>query len=695
MNNRLDMAFRKIHAILNFLDGRHSKMIKTTAGVILISTLVLVLFIHSVKIREPWMGTLYSPHHINSTAFTLLFAQNWYNEGAINLRFASVAAVNSVEKEGTDHFPFYVSWPPGHLVPVHLIALLTGNPPSPVSIMKLNLFNHLISSLLLALGTFYLLLQAGIRRNTAALLALIPPTIFLFSVGTLWFMQVVYHGPQAVIPLFVLYLFLEVLRRDIQKLNYRRIVVISQFLVVFVGVLTDYLFYFVVLVAFIIRLVNREISVKLKLFIRQSLIFWSPVILGSLLYLGQLLYLDALPQLISRGMFRAGSSGGVDFFVTKFWNNHLNISFGQIGRGLILASIALLVAFLIGTALYRICKKRPIDPIANRAISIASMALFPPLMQVFVLKNWCAGHLFTALSFAVPLAFFPVLVCLHLRYFRKQGNFFSKGLPVIIALIFFALAGGYAATEKNRMTVLFTPQSTAAASARHEKIYRLIGKHTGYEDVVFSPHLEVSNANKIPLILSGKNIYKLFSVHDIFYRVRDINQEFGVCVVIDRRYEMPSWFIPLIKDATVTRDEEWELYKMDGREFLDAYKRGTHADINNAYFHERQEYERLRGKMNRHLDYHDFEGALTPLQGILRFLEKHQALAANSRYLITEMAILNILKRSEQADARLDRLRRLSILPARHPIWGWDSEPSTLKPIMRDHKAQKIIRGKL
>jgi hypothetical protein len=693
------MIFHKLLAMLAGFYNRHSGMIKTVVAVILITAAVSGMFAYSASIRKPWLGTLYSPYHINPTAYTLHFAQNWYSEGAIKLKFASVEDVRSVETESKGSPRLYVSWPPGNLIPIHVASLVTGKPPTAEGIMKFNLFNHLISALLLALGVFYLLLQTGARRITAGLLAITPAIIFLFTTATLWFMQVVYHGPQAVIPLFVLYLFLEILRRDIQKLNFLRIVNILQFLVVFAGVLTDYLFYFVVLVAFIIRLVNKEISAKPKNFIRQSLAYWSPVVLGSLVFLGQLFWLNTLPQLISRALFRTGSAGGVDFFVTRFWNNHLIIGFGQTGRVLILVSIALLAVLLAGEAINRIRKRNPADPVVNRVLSLASLALVPPILQVLVLKNWCANHLFTSLMFAIPLALiplvlFPTLIYLYLRRSSRASereNNLPHRFPVIAAIVLLALAVGYATAEKMRMGILFKPQSTAAASAQHESLYRFVGEHTGYADVVFSPFMEARHKNKIPLILAGNNIYQLFSPHDIFYTVRHIRSKFNVCFVIDRRYEIPSWLRPLTGGSATAENEELSLYRIDGREFLERYERELPADKANAYFRQRQEYERLRNKLDADLSRHDFEGALVTLQGILVFLEKHNAIAANSRYLISEMAILNILNRREEADIRLERLRRLTIFPERHLIWGWNPDPHTLNVMRRDPTARKIM----
>lgn len=680
---------------------------------IILSAVVSGLFIHSVALRKPWHGTLFTPCHIHPTAKALFYSRAWLAEGAVHLKFASVQNIHSVETG--NYYPnwFYVSLPPGYLVPIYLTALITGKTPSPASIMTVNLSYHLACSILLALGLFFLLLQAGIRRMTATLIAIVPSVLFLFTTGTLWYMQVVYYSNQPGVFLFVIYIFLVIIRRDIHRSFLARIVDVLQFLVIFAGVLTDYLFYLVALVAFFIRLLNREISGKPRVFLRRCLVFWSPVLLGSLLFLWQIFSLKAFPQLVSRAQVRTGRSGGVDLLISRFWNEHLALSFGKTGRVLILLSIVLAVVLFAAAVINRIRGKYSGDSVPNRILSVGFLAIFPQVLYVFALKNAHAQHSFFTLPFAVSLALFPmaifaVLVWLYLQRLHKvysncrssdsaigTKRLLHRGFPFILAVFLLAVAVRYAVAEKNRMKVLFTPRSTVVESAKQERIYRFIGSHTGYDDVVFSPSMEVGYKNPVPQLLAGNNIYKLYSPHDIFYRVRYIRSAFNVCMVIDKRFAMPSWLHPLFEGAVVTGNGEVDIFRLEGRSFLERYLSTSPPTGFEDYLSEWLEFVRNRNQLGRRLSRNDFNGALDILGNMLGFLEKHDVMAFNTRYLIAEMGVLGILNRQEEAAQRLARLRHFKIVPERHLMWGWDPDPHLLTLIRLDPLVAKLmIRGR-
>lgn len=682
----------------------------TFAAILLIVSVTLGLFAYSVHIRRPWMGTLYSSTNINLTAHTLFFARNWYQKGALNLKFASVNTIPSIENEGSKYINLYVSWPPGHLIPIHLIARITGRAPGPRLIMKYNLLIHLITTLLLVLTVFFLLIQSGISRIASSILSIVPAMIFLLTPGPLWFMQAVYQNPQAVIPLFALYLFLEALRRAPgRSQESRRILSFLQGLVIFAGVLTAYLFYLIVLVAFIIRFFNGEIRRTPGGFTRDSLLFWSPAILGGLLFLAQLLWLDSLEQFLSRGQFRAGSAGGVDWLVSRFWNTHLLYGFGQTGRILILGSLALLGILLIYFLIHRF-RSHTENETANRLLSLSSLAMIPPVLHVLVLKNFNASHRFSLLKFGPALSMLPFVILPFLLFsiFSKSlGNqILSKGsrsdltvsqaaenkFSIPIALFIFTLAMGYAISERNHMSVIFTPRSTAAVSAKHERLYRFIGGNTGYSDVIFSPFLDVNFSNKIPLLLTRHNIYRLYSPQDIFFHVRRIRRPFNVCIVLNSYESPPASVRDLIREEPSATLDGWSIHRISGKAFMDRYRKLPNNADRDFYQRERRVYESLRWKTAGLISRRKLEAALVPLRKILAFQKKHGGIHVYNRFLMTEMAIQNLLGRREEGIRIQKKLESLPMPRAVHPLWGWDPDPWTLSVINNEINARRILR---
>jgi len=138
---------------INFFKKKHIDRI----AIILLILLTLSIFIYTVLIRSSWFGVLSPGHHQWLTGHAILHTKNWYNEGALKLRFGFFENPNSVEFPTLESRVFYFSYPPGALIPIYLISKLIAQEPNPALVMAYNLSNHFFITLFLSLTIFFFL----------------------------------------------------------------------------------------------------------------------------------------------------------------------------------------------------------------------------------------------------------------------------------------------------------------------------------------------------------------------------------------------------------------------------------------------------------------------------------------------------------------------------------------------------------
>jgi hypothetical protein len=657
-------------------------------AVALLFVLTFGIFQYTVEIRKPWLGSLYSPIHINLTAHSTLFAKIWYREGPIRLQFASVQIPRSIENQ-THNRLLYVSWPPGYILPLYLVGIITGHEPSIASVQKYNLFGHFLLAYLLSLSVFFVLLRMDYGYFIALALSLIPIIIVLLTPGNLWFLQMIYMAQQAAIPLFALFVFLEVLRDFKWNKFWAAFIAITQSIVFFYGILTAYIFLLIGLVVFFKRILTKEIRLGVLPFIKDSVKFWAPAVTGAALFVLQLSVLKGWPHLISRWKYRAGASGGMDFWLSRFWNVYFKGSYGIAGKYLIWVSTLFFLGALALVIIKRL-RKYPSDGRILRILFLMGITLIPCYLQIYLLKNHTWSHHYTAVKFTIPLAvvpfiLVPMLIGRHItplpekwsasvgRILKIPAHSVKKYAGAIAVIILILSSLIYALSIHKNYTRFFNNESTLKIHNRHIQPYSLVGDNTRFEDIVFSNRLEVTQVNKAAMIYSMKTVHKIFSLYDIFSMVCWFHQDYTVNLLVNSRDDLPLYLKNLIEKADDwKRSGDWRLYKLNKETFLSYYRTVGNEDERKAYMRQRNEYNQALKSLRSYLQMNRVEQALEQLDIILFFFEKHEAVKYHHPFYRFKAALLTKLKRDSESADLLQWIEGIPEVVRNETIWGWN-----------------------
>jgi hypothetical protein len=136
-----------------------NETIKNIICAFLLFIIAIGIFKYTVRIREPWFGTLSLRLHQRASGSTLKFSKNWYREGLLDLKFGMIENPKSVEFPTLLSREPYTSYPPGAILPIYIISKLRRHEPTPSLLMKYNLLNHLFIAFFLSLIIFFFLVQ--------------------------------------------------------------------------------------------------------------------------------------------------------------------------------------------------------------------------------------------------------------------------------------------------------------------------------------------------------------------------------------------------------------------------------------------------------------------------------------------------------------------------------------------------------
>ncbi len=100
---------------------------------------VCVVYVMVLDWRFPYIHQLPVFDLDYITTVMMMFARNWWIEGPWHMLFSMPYAPLSVETATPDlRYGMYQSWPPGAVIPIYLIALLTNTEPNITMVNWLN-----------------------------------------------------------------------------------------------------------------------------------------------------------------------------------------------------------------------------------------------------------------------------------------------------------------------------------------------------------------------------------------------------------------------------------------------------------------------------------------------------------------------------------------------------------------------------
>jgi len=570
------------------LNSRETSLKRNALHTLLCLLLLLAvaggIFAYSIHLRRPWFGKL-SASRTPYITNPLIAAKQWYREGMLNVGAGMYMRPRSVEFPTLAHMQVYKSYPPGLIVPIYAVGRLLGREPSLAMLMACSLADQFLVALLLALTVFVFLRQIQCSLTDAFVFSLIPLFMYLLLPPPLFEHQMHYLPDTAVLPLFVLYVFLEVLRDSVTDKRWRVLIACLQGLTAFAGILTEYLFGCLALCAYVARLMRGQMGKGALSWVKNSAAFWFPMVAGMVLFLMQLYFLIGFEDIVYK--FRTwtdASSHGMFLPVLSFWRRQMLQGFGKTGVALLWGASGCFVLALAYAFLRRLLRKETNERSA-RALALIFVLLAPCFMHSTLLAVHSAFplHYFSALKFAVPLAAVPfvlvpvlVLSCFNAgvsvvslaRLRALVGRGAEHGVPrwSFVPLAMALLAASYVYHERPRIAPQFTAEGT---NERAMTVARFVGANTGYEDIVFALASDLALPRGYEAI-SMKEVYVAPSLQRIYTTVYGLEGEYVVNVLAGedaaQRRGNAAHLIDLAYEE-VTSDD-LGLYKVRKQDFL-------------------------------------------------------------------------------------------------------------------------------
>ncbi len=487
-------------------------------GVGLLTLVTVAVFSYTVHIRRPWFGTVsdvdWSLQQL--TASTLKWSRIWYREGALHLRFALLENPESIEFPTLAGREPYVSYPPGSTLPIYAISRVTGQEPNPAMIMGYNLASHFSIAWLLSLVAYVALIRSGISALSAVLFAAIPPVVALLCPGPLYFLQNVYAMDTGVLLPFAVCLLLEVLPRSALPRRLLPGAAAVQWVAFLLGYLTDWLFVFVGLTFYAVRLFRSKIPTRsARAFLASSFAFWSPAAVAAALFLGQLHYVGGFSAFFQRGASRAGLGANMrESFadcVTIIVREHMDWSYGALAAPLLVGSATM----LLGLAFWSFAPGTPghVRDRLGPVFALSANVTLPCLLQMLVLWQHSAQHAFSVLKLSFALALIPfvlvpaaaVLVVTKRRAGggAKPRSRAVRAVPALVASVSLVASLGFALHAHGQYRRVFPRPSPHLAAM--ERFFERA--EIGRDDLLVSPDFEI---RALPAFLSSHTLKRVW-----------------------------------------------------------------------------------------------------------------------------------------------------------------------------------------
>ncbi len=481
------------------------------AMAVLCFVLIGACFIYSVFLRQRWFARPLGIHHEWLTAHSVCVTRNWLNDGALKLKFMHVLNPDSIEFGGLAIRDPYVSYPPGAFIPVFLIAKAFGIQDLIVLYQAYNLANHLAIAWMLFILMFMIIdsVKAVSLRNI--FFSMVPSLIYLFTPPTLYWHQNVFFADQAVMLLFVIFVYLEVKNYLKGQLG-----ALERFLLggtVFLGVLTDWLFVFVIAVAVALRVlfVSKDASGRIRQIALSVKIILAPALAGMGLYAYQVLSAGALGRLLKTFFWRSGvgERGIFSGFLDHYFAGHVVDGYGHV------LSLSAAVAALMVMLYYALEKGRGKGPARGRrpaeaAVYLILLTVLPCVLQGLVFQQHSTIHDFAALKWALSFSLIPFGIFPVVHFARAAATQRKKRIDLVFLLSYFILLSGGVFLR----TAFCYERFFAEDDDQYKRVGELVKRNAAYHDVCLSFDFEIADFPPEALAYSQKRVYRIADIRE-------------------------------------------------------------------------------------------------------------------------------------------------------------------------------------
>ena len=534
---------------------------KTVFCLLIITLFTSFFFARSVVVRERWIVPtfLHVPtsleHKQHITALNLAYVNNWLKESPFQLSLGKYMYPASVETPTLDKRNFHPSYPPGVVAQLYVLFKfldVTGLVPNiyeqrGTQLLLVILYNfmlHFLLALVMCWLAFFVCRKIGFDRLNSTLLGAVPAIVLFHNAGNLYWFHLVYSAPTAIVPLFALYIFLELLRTEITSPYISRIVRITQPIVMFIGVFTSWLFVFVILTVYAVRIIRKEIALPASLqnsvsWVKQSLVFFFPSLVAIAIWIYSIIHyqrhviqasilespVSSFGYTFTDNLLRKigildayGQPSSITDYVIYFAKAlyvHIRHDYG------IIALLAMYAVFYMATR----GRKFMTSSSSNLAAVTYLLFFVPCLLHTLFLVVDDADHHFVALRYSPALAlsfiFAPIFILQMLKknYLTAAMQFANSRQITVVALVGVSSAVLWAYTQihhKQPITKMFTPPAY-----HHIAVGEFIKKNTEYSDVVFSKDYYLADR---PFLIQAHFTHKIMhyahNLDHIYHKVK-------------------------------------------------------------------------------------------------------------------------------------------------------------------------------
>lgn len=547
--------------------------IKTVFCLLIITLFTSFFFARSVQVREPWIVPTFLhvytalEHKQHITAMNLAYVNNWLKESPFQLSLGKYMYPASVEMPTLDKRNFNPPTPPGVVAQLYLLFKfldVTGLIPNiyeqrGTQLLLVILYNfmlHFLLALVMCWLVFFVCCKLGFDRLNSTLLGIVPAIILFHNAGNLYWFHLIYSASTAIVPLFALYIFLELLRTESTSPHISRIVQIIQPIVMFTGVFTSWLFVFVILTVYVTRIVRKEIILLASLrhslsWIKQSFVFFFPSLVAIGIWIYSIIYYQR--HIIKANILEApissfgltftdnllrkvgilkfhGELSGIDDFViyfTKALYTHLSHDYG------ITAVLMLYAVFYMATR-----GREFMAGNNNNLAAITYIMLFVPclLHTLFLVADDANNH-FVSLRYSPALSLSFVFAPIFILQMLKKSHLMaaiqltnSRQITVVTLVgisssVLYTYAQIYNYNEQP-VTKMFTPPAY-----QHVAVGEFVRKNTKYHDVVFSEdYYLVNRPFLIEAHFTNKIIHFANNLDIVYHKAKSIKKDFTIKV---------------------------------------------------------------------------------------------------------------------------------------------------------------------
>jgi hypothetical protein len=481
------------------------------------------------------------------TTVMMMFARNWWIEGARHMLFSMPYAPLSVETATPAlRYGMYQSWPPGAVLPLYLIARLTGTEPNIPMVNWLNVAGHGLIALFLSLSAY---LAASVLRRPSiegVALAIAAACLVLFPRGPVYFFSQVYAFDTHIVVYYALLLFAAALELGASDPSSQKPYYWLQIAILICGLFVDWLFYFVFAVWLALRVVGARTEQGSPMKRKEAwaltvlpLATFSIFLVWRLLTPGSIAASDgivaSIEELAWKLVFRLGDTSdhpvsAASFFPT-FYEYH---RFYYWDTAPVLIGVGFVLCLALSAALSIMSRTdREARRVSFGLFSMCLLSIVPAYGEMIVLKQHTSIHPWSLAKVVVPLAmipgvFLPLLTVAVLQRWLSgtaNGRWKSVGRAAgTVAVLAFALWIGNEAWPRERPYILGRIEPAAAVP------WLTIHDLTSYSDVVFSPDFEAAPFG-IRAAVSGKLVYQVHSFAEMARWVAHICEPFQIVVV--------------------------------------------------------------------------------------------------------------------------------------------------------------------